>query len=139
MNARKLTFKFFFFFFLVSGISPVSYSEIIVDGELSEEEWDNSREISKFYEVFPFSLNDVSGISRILIQEDEKGIYFGFINIQPKETIRSNQHQRDQGARPPIGDQVGVTIDFDNDGKTAYRFSVNAGNSINDGTVINEN
>ena len=139
VNARKLTFKFFFFFFLVSGISPVSYSEIIVDGELSEEEWDNSREISKFYEVFPFSLNDVSGISRILIQEDEKGIYFGFINIQPKETIRSNQHQRDQGARPPIGDQVGVTIDFDNDGKTAYRFSVNAGNSINDGTVINEN
>ncbi len=131
--------KSYFIAFVILGISSFSYSEIIIDGELSEEEWKDSREIKKFYEVFPFSLNDVSGTSRVLIQEDSKGIYFGFINNQPKQTIRSNQHQRDQGARPPIGDQVGVTIDFDNDGKTAYRFSVNAGNSINDGTVINEN
>tara|TARA_Y100000590_G_scaffold122407_1_gene140088 strand:- start:11121 stop:13436 length:2316 start_codon:yes stop_codon:yes gene_type:complete len=137
-NAWKLNYKsslFLYFLFF----STIITSEILLDGKLNEEEWKEARTIDTFYEVFPFSLNDVSGNSKILIQEDKKGIYFGFINIQPRETIRSNQHQRDQGARPPIGDQVGVTIDFDNDGKTAYRFSVNAGNSINDGTVINEN
>ena len=131
----NLNYCFFLLFFFPSTLS----SEIVIDGELSEEEWKTAREINKFYEVFPFSLNDASGDTRILIQEDGKGIYIGFINIQAKETIRANQHQRDQGARPPVGDQVGITIDFDNDGKTGYRFSVNAGGSINDGTVINEN
>ena len=138
MFAWKRLIKFFYIFFLAFFCSS-SFSEIIIDGKLSEEEWKSAREINKFYEVFPFSLKDASGDTRILIQEDEKGIYIGFINIQTKETIRANQHQRDQGARPPVGDQVGITIDFDNDGKTGYRFSVNAGNSINDGTVINEN
>ena len=103
-NARMPKIKSYFIAFVILGISSFSYSEIIIDGELSEEEWKDSREIKKFYEVFPFSLNDVSGTSKVLIQEDSKGIYFGFINNQPKETIRSNQHQRDQSARPPIGD-----------------------------------
>ena len=66
-------------------------------------------------------------------------MYFGFINTQPKDTIRLNQHQRDQGVRPPIGDQNGVTLDFDNDRRTGYRFIVNAGGSIIDGVVVNEN
>ena len=131
--------KFFHTFLFLFSFSSILSSEILIDGKLSEKEWQNAREVNKFYEVFPFSLNDVSGNTRVLIADDEKGIYFGFINTQSNESIRANQHQRDQGARPPVGDQVGVTLDFDNDGKTAYRFSVNAGNSINDGTVINEN
>ena len=93
---------------------------------MSEEEWKTAREINRFYEVFPFSLNDASGDTKILIQEDEKGIYIGFINNQAKETIRANQHQRDQGARPPVGDQVGITIDFDNDGKTCLLYTSDA-------------
>ena len=138
-SAWKPIFSLSYCFFLLFLFSSTLSSEIVIDGYLSEEEWKTAREINKFYEVFPFSLNDASGDTRILIQEDGKGIYIGFINTQAKETIRANQHQRDQGARPPVGDQVGITIDFDNDGKTAYRFSVNAGGSINDGTVINEN
>ena len=137
--ARKPLSNFFYISVILFSFSSILSSEILIDGELSEEEWQSAREIHKFYEVFPFSLNDVSGNTRVLILDDEKGIYFGFINAQSIESIRANQHQRDQGARPPVGDQVGVTLDFDNDGKTAYRFSVNAGNSINDGTVINEN
>ena len=138
-GAWKLIFNLIYSFLFLFSFCPTLYSEIFIDGELSEVEWNTAREINKFYEVFPFSLNDSSGDTRILIQENEKGIYIGFINNQARETIRANQHQRDQGARPPIGDQVGITIDFDNDGKTGYRFSVNAGGSINDGTVINEN
>ncbi len=127
MNARKRFFSVYFRLFFVSFFSSFVFSEIVIDGKLSEEEWELAREINKFYEVFPFSLNDADGNTKILIQQDEKGIYFGVINPQEKESIRANQHQRDQGARPPIGDQVGVTIDFDNDGKTGYIFSVNAG------------
>ena len=82
MKARKrflnflLKFSFLFFF------SLQICSEFVIDGYLSEKEWEVAREIDKFYEVFPFSLNDASGDTRILIQEDKKGIYIGFINNQ---------------------------------------------------------
>ncbi|MDG2019591.1 MAG: DUF5916 domain-containing protein [SAR86 cluster bacterium] len=118
---------------------PGLFSEIIVDGLLDEEDWSTARVVNDFYEVYPYSLNTGHTDTKILIKEDEKGMYFGFINTQPKDTIRLNQHQRDQGVRPPVGDQNGVTIDFDNDARTGYRFIVNAGGSINDGVVINEN
>ena len=118
---------------------PVLFSEIVIDGLINEEEWASAREINEFYEVYPYSLDTGHNDTRILIQEGEKGMYFGFINTQPKNTIRLNQHQRDQGVRPPIGDQNGVTLDFDNDGRTGYRFIVNAGGSIIDGVVVNEN
>ena len=118
---------------------PGLFSEIVIDGILDEAEWTTAREVNEFYEVYPYSLDTGHKDTRILIKEDEKGMYFGFINNQPKETIRLNQHQRDQGVRPPVGDQNGVTIDFDNDARTGYRFIVNAGGSINDGVVINEN
>ena len=116
MNARKRFFNVYPRLLLISFFSSFVFAEIVIDGKLSEEEWELAREINKFYEVFPFSLNDVSGNTRVLIVDDEKGIYFGFINTQTNESIRANQHQRDQGARPPVGDQVGVTLDFDNDG-----------------------
>ena len=118
---------------------PGLFSEIVIDGILDEAEWTTAREVNEFYEVYPYSLDTGHKDTRILIKEDEKGMYFGFINNQPKETIRLNQHQRDQGVRPPVGDQNGVTIDFDNDARTGYRFIVNACGSINDGVVINEN
>ena len=75
MKARKR------FFNLYLGLSSLQvWPEIVIDGELSEEEWELAREINEFYEVFPFSLNDADVNTKILIQQDEKGIYFGFIN-----------------------------------------------------------
>ena len=79
MNARKRFFSVYPRLLLISFFSSFVFSEIVIDGKLSEEEWELAREINKFYEVFPFSLNDVSGNTRVLIVDDEKGIYFGFI------------------------------------------------------------
>ena len=118
---------------------PVLFSEIVIDGLINEEEWASAREINEFYEVYPYSLDTGHNDTRILIQEGEKGMYFGFINTKQKNTLRLKHHKRDQGVRPPIGDQNGVTLDFDNDGRTGYRFIVNAGGSIIDGVVVNEN
>ena len=88
-SAWKPIFNLSYCFFLLFLFSSSLSSEIVIDGYLSEEEWKTAREINKFYEVFPFSLNDASGDTKILIQEDEKGIYIGFINIQAKDTIRA--------------------------------------------------
>ena len=84
MKARKRFFNLYLGLLLLSlSLSSLQVcSEIVIDGELSEEEWELAREINEFYEVFPFSLNDADVNTKILIQQDEKGIYFGFINPQ---------------------------------------------------------
>ncbi|MDC3126953.1 DUF5916 domain-containing protein, partial [Gammaproteobacteria bacterium] len=111
--------------------------EIEVDGILDEKEWSQAKEITKYYESLPFTLNDASGSQKVLVLEDEDGIYFGFINFQDEETIRVQKHQRDD--ERANADMVGVSIDFDGDGLLSYGFSISAGGSILDNVVRNEN
>ena len=41
-------------------IGCVLHAEIIIDGKLDEDEWNESRQITTFYEVFPYTLNPES-------------------------------------------------------------------------------
>jgi hypothetical protein len=114
------------------------FSEIKVDGILDDPEWKDASQITKFYEVFPYSLNEVTDFKTvILIQESEKGIYLGFKNYQSNESMRSQSHQRDN--ERSIADKNGVTIDFDADKLTGYQFFVSSSGSIGDATYRNEN
>ncbi len=127
-----------FFYLILFFVAPLLYSlEITTDGLLDEEEWSGAREITKYYESLPFTLDDASGSQKVLVLEDEKGIYFGFISYQDIETIRSQKHQRDE--EMANADMVGVSIDFDGDGLLSYGFSISAGGSILDNVVRNEN
>ena len=132
---RKLLKAFFLNFFFLSPY--VLTLEIEVDGILDEKEWSQAKEITKYYESLPFTLNDASGSQKVLVLEDEDGIYFGFINFQNEETIRVQKHQRDD--EMANADMVGVSIDFDGDGLLSYGFSISAGGSILDNVVRNEN
>ena len=85
----------------------------------------------------PFSLAEPKHFQKVLVQQDEKGMYFGFINEQPRESIRANKHERDD--EMANADKAGLAIDFDGDGLTAYGFTVSAGGSISDGIYRNEN
>ena len=96
------------FLFLTPSIS----SEINIDGILDEEEWKSARIFKNFYEVYPYSLKEVKDIeTEILILESNKGIYFGFKNFQPSETMRIKNHLRDE--ERSISDKTGISIDFD--------------------------
>ena len=122
---------------LVSLISNFVSSEIVVDGFLNEKEWGLAQKITKFYEVYPYSLEVVEDIkTEILIYEDERGIYFGFKNFQPSSTMRIKNHLRDD--EMSITDKTGVAIDFDGDGINAYQFFISSSGSIGDATVRNE-
>ena len=129
-SALVLTFSF-----LIS--IPAYTLDIKIDGVLDEEDWSTAREWTKFYESMPFSLGEPKHYQKVLIQEDEKGMYFGFINEQPNESIRSNKLQRDD--EMGNADKAGLAIDFDGDGLAAYGFTVASGNSIADGIYRNEN
>ena len=104
---------------------------------LDEEDWSSAREWTKYYESMPFSLAEPKHYQKVLIQEDEKGMYFAFINEQPRESIRSNKHERDD--EMGNADKAGLAIDFDGNGLAAYSFTVSAGGSISDGIYRNEN
>ena len=118
-------------------LSPFFFSAILIDGKINETEWAEAREITKFYEVYPFTLEEPKYDQKVLVLEDEKGIYFGFINYQSTESIRSNKHERD--LERPNADRVGVNIDFDGDNISAYSFSLSVSGSKGDGTYKNEN
>ena len=57
-------------------------AEIIIDGVLDEKEWETARKIDTFYEVFPYSLKEISDFKTdILIFENLSGIYMGLRTI----------------------------------------------------------
>ena len=81
-NSYQILFVFLGLIFL----SPyVSAFEMSIDGVLDEEEWSQAREWTKYYESMPFSLAEPKHFQKVLILEDEKGMYFGFINLQSKD------------------------------------------------------
>ena len=68
-------------------------AEISIDGVLDEREWETARKIDTFYEVFPYSLKEISDFKTdILIFENPSGIYIGFKNYQSNESMRSQNH-----------------------------------------------
>ena len=77
-------------------LSPALVANAIdIDGKLDEPEWQSARVWDQYVESIPFSLAEPKHTQKVLILEDEKGMYFGFISDQAKETVRTNQHQRD--------------------------------------------
>ena len=122
----------------MSLISPLTSANLInIDGRLDEPAWQSARVWSDYVESIPFSLAAPKHTQKVLILEDDLGIYFGFVNDQAKETVRANQHQRDN--ERANADRAGVSIDFDGDGLTGYGFSVSAGGSVADTIYRNEN
>ena len=124
-------------YFLILCLSPVSYSSIVLDGALNEEEWKEAQVISNFHEVLPFTLKETKYKTEVRIYQDERGLFLGFTSYQPEETLRSQQHERD--AWDSNADRVGVIIDFDGDSLSAYEFSVSLGGSLRDVIFRNEN
>ena len=131
------TLNLFFIVVTLLLTSQLYSLDLVIDGRIDESEWSDAREITKYYESLPYTLDDASGSQRVLVLEDEKGIYLGFINYQSNETIRMQKHQRDD--EMANADMVGVSIDFDGDGLLSYGFSISAGGSILDNVVRNEN
>ena len=112
-------------------------AEISIDGVLDEEEWQTAKKINTFYEVYPYSLREVDDyMTQVLILESKEGLYFGFKNYQPNETMRVMNHMRDQ--ERSISDKNGIVIDFNGDGVEGYNFFVSSSGSKGDGTVRNE-
>ena len=84
------------YLFITLFLSLALKAEIDIDGLLDEPEWQEAITLNDFYEVYPYSLREVTDFkTQILIIESEEGLYFGFKNYQPNESMRTMNHLRD--------------------------------------------
>ncbi len=127
--------KFIYFFFTIFYI--VNLHSITIDGELSEPEWQGANSFTDFLTIFPDTLDTPKYKTEAKYFADEKGIYFAFINYQPKEKQTFQKHPRDSFYAN--ADRNYVIIDFNNNANIGYEFTVTLGNSIRDAIFVDEN
>lgn len=109
---------------------------INVDGNLDDPDWERAKPYTDFVIVSPFTLSAPEYKTESKIYSDKTGIYIGIINHQPKATQNSERTSRDTMI---IADSNNVSIDFDNNGISAYSFQVGNGGSKRDGIWRDEN
>ena len=125
------------YLFIPLFLSLALKAEIDIDGVLDEPEWQEAITLNDFYEVYPYSLREVTDFkTQILIIESEEGLYFGFKNYQPNESMRTMNHLRDQ--ERALSDKNGIVIDFNGDGVEGYNFFISSSGSVGDATVTDE-
>jgi len=122
--------KYLKLIFLILAL-PLNAEPILLDGELSESDWESGFVITDYYETVPYTLNKAKVKTKTIIFSNEDGIYVGFTNYQENSSMLSNKSLRDEmGVN---ADQNGVAINFDNDGSKAYMFMVTLANIKKDG------
>lgn len=112
---------------------------IVVDGRLDETEWQTAARYTDFRVVAPYRLSAApeGAATQAHLLSTPAGLAVGFSLAQSPVFPRIRPRlERDQDTR---ADRVGVVIDFDADGRTAYSFSVDLSGSVQDGVVTHEN
>ena len=122
-------------YFLLFVICSSSIAEVKIDGKLDEEIWKSAQKFTDFMVVNPYTLSLPEYQTEVFVASDSKGIYFGIINYQPKDSINSDSSARDQSI---LSDKNQIVIDFATNGITAYSFEIGAGNSMRDGIYSDE-
>ena len=124
-------------YFLLTIFYIVNIHSITIDGELNELEWQKAKSFTDFLTIFPDTLAPPKYRTEAKYFADEKGIYFAFINYQPKEKQTFQKHPRDSFYAN--ADRNYVIIDFNNNANIGYEFTVTLGDSIRDAIFVDEN
>ena len=102
---------------------PRAKTEIVIDGILDEDAWDNALVLELNYEVRPGENIEPPVRTEVFITFDETHLLVAFRAHDPEpEKIRARYRDRDN-----VGgdDSVGITLDTFNDQRRAYEFMVN--------------
>ncbi len=115
-----------------------AHAAIVVDGKIDEPEWDAAQVYKDFKITEPYSLSgpDEGSSTEARMVSTQDGIAVAFILEQSAAFRRVKPRlERD---RNKSADNVNFVIDFDNDGRSAYSFTVGLSGSVKDGLVTNE-
>ncbi|MBU3003896.1 carbohydrate binding family 9 domain-containing protein [Paraglaciecola arctica] len=102
---------------------PNIAADIIVDGELDEEQWGQAKELELNYVTSPFENTRPPVTTKVKMFENGHTLFVAFIAQDPKvENINAFYRDRD-GIWSD--DLVGIKLDTFNDSRLAYQFFVN--------------
>lgn len=108
-----------------------------IDGRLDPQEWQAARQIDDFLLIEPRTRQPLPYATRAWLLATPQGLALGLRAQQPAGIPRTRERfARDQSASV---DRFSVIVDFEGAGHSALAFTVTLGNSILDGTVVNEN
>ncbi|CAM2009793.1 DUF5916 domain-containing protein [Acanthopleuribacter pedis] len=116
--------------------SPSLAETAVIDGRLDEDHWQDARVFDQFVTTQPLTLATPQYPTRVRLVATADGLLIGFENSHPPELSRTRAKKpRDQSLE---ADRVSVMIDFQNNGSTAYEFTVSLANSIQDGIIADQ-
>ncbi|MEJ6474899.1 DUF5916 domain-containing protein [Pseudoalteromonas piscicida] len=112
--------------------TTVFANPLVVDGKLTEPQWQSATQFEQFVQVVPMTLDSANDKVKASAFATPEGIYIGIKNFQ-KEAERKRQfntHDRFMQA-----DFNRIVVDFSGDGSSAYQFSVTLGGGTQDGVI----
>jgi hypothetical protein len=116
---------------------PAMASAVEIDGRIDPAEWEGARHVTDFRLTQPLSREPTPHPTEAWIKATPDGLAVAWRNMQAASVERRRQRsQRDQGGPT---DRVNLYVDFDGDGRTGYNFTLSISDSIQDGTITNEN
>jgi len=110
--------------------------EIVVDGVLNEQQWNDAKKFDQFITISPLTLDAAKYETVALVVTNKKGIYIGFKNYQPKLSDRTKRiFARDMKSIYDSTDSNQVYIGFDEGSNVGHSFIVSSANGQRDGIL----
>jgi hypothetical protein len=109
---------------------------VTVDGRLDEPIWRELPAFDEFVVLEPDTLERGPYATLVRFLYTDQGLYVGVAMEQPKHTLIKRLSGRD--VRELNRDSINITLDTSGEGRYAYWFGVNLGDSLMDGTAIPE-
>ncbi len=117
-----------------------TYQSIEIDGEFSEEDWQNAKSITRLIQYEPAEGELISQPTEIRILYDAEEIYFGFTCFDSDMSkMVANEMRRDGSGRDGLreNDHVSILLDTYNDRRNGFYFRVNPLGAKEDIALIN--
>ena len=114
-----------------------TYQSIEIDGDLTEEDWQNAEVINQFVQIEPYEGEIGSEAMEVRVLYDNENIYFGFTCFDSEiSKLVANEMRRDSRDLHE-NDTVFLILDTYNDQRSGFFFRMNALGAIQDRAVTN--
>ena len=124
--------KYFITCFVISLLSVCTQAnEILIDGKLSDNEWEHAFNNELNYEVSPQTLNEIKGIFSYKVLTTSTGLYIG-LTANKVEHLRLRTQENDTEFS---NDHFQIMLDMNNNAQDAYVFAINHQSNYFDGVL----
>jgi hypothetical protein len=119
-------------------LSIYAHAAVTIDGDDTESEWGSAQALPAMVLTQPDSGAAPNFPTQVRYVSTPEGVAFFFRNDQDA-ALYPTRAQRASRDNVNGSDRVNVMLDFDGNGQAGYSFTLSRSNSIEDGTISNEN